>query len=126
MTTPGVVLDAGAFIAIEGGDPAIRRTFSRYVRARTPLVTSAAVVAQIWRGGAGAQTSVALVLSRTQIVSLDAASARVIGTILGRTDRSDPIDAHVVLLAKERDWPILTSDPKDLLAIDPNVVVERV
>jgi predicted nucleic acid-binding protein len=126
VTTPGVVLDAGAFVAIERGDHVIRRTFARYARVRTPLVTSAAVVAQVWRGGAGAQTAVALVLSRTQIVPLEATTARVIGTILGRTKTSDPIDAHVVLLAKERDWPILTSDPDDLRAIDPDIVVERV
>jgi hypothetical protein len=35
-------------------------------------------------------------------------------------------DVRIVLLAQERGWPVLTSDPDDLLAIDPELVVERV
>jgi len=46
---------------------------------------------------------------------------------IGAAQRSDPIDAHVVLLARERGWPpVLTSDPGDVLAIDPMLVVERI
>ncbi|MFO0685800.1 MAG: PIN domain-containing protein [Sandaracinus sp.] len=77
-------------------------------------------------GGAGAQVAVGLVLQRTDIVPLDASVARVIGRMLARSRTSDPIDAHVVLLARERGWPVLTSDPDDLLAIDPTIVVETV
>ena len=36
------------------------------------------------------------------------------------------IDGHIVLLARERGWPILSSDPDELLAIDPSLTVERV
>jgi hypothetical protein len=32
----------------------------------------------------------------------------------------------VVLLARERSWPVLSSDAADLLAIDPTLIVERV
>jgi hypothetical protein len=46
--------------------------------------------------------------------------------MLGAARRSDPIDAHIVLLARERDWPVLTSDPDDLLAIDPSLSFERI
>jgi hypothetical protein len=46
--------------------------------------------------------------------------------MLGAAQRSDPIDAHVVLLARDRGWPVLTSDPGDVLAIDPTLVVERI
>jgi hypothetical protein len=46
--------------------------------------------------------------------------------MLGQTRTTDPIDAHVVLLARERGWPVLTSDARDLLAIDPTLVVERI
>lgn len=65
-------------------------------------------------------------MQRTDIVPLDASVARVIGRMLARSRTSDPIDAHVVLLARERGWPVLTSDPDDLLAIDPTIVVETV
>jgi hypothetical protein len=46
--------------------------------------------------------------------------------MLGAARRSDPIDAHIVLLARERGWPVLTSDPDDLLAIDPTLALERI
>jgi hypothetical protein len=44
----------------------------------------------------------------------------------GAVGATDPIDAHIVLLARERGWPVLSSDPADLLAIDPTLVVERI
>jgi len=49
-----------------------------------------------------------------------------LGRILGETGTSDPVDAHIVLLARERQWPVLTSDAGDLLAIDPTLVVEKI
>ncbi len=120
------MLDAGAFIAIERGDRPLQRTIARLARDRVPLVTSAAVVAQIWRGGARTQVPVAFLLRQTEVVDLTDGVARLLGRILGRVGTADPIDAHVVLLAQERGWPVLTSDPDELLAIDPELVVERV
>ena len=96
------------------------------VRARTPLVTSAGVVAQVWRGGAGTQVPIAFLLTRTTVVDLTAAVARVLGRMLGASGTRDPVDAHVVFLARERAWPVLTSDAEDLLRIDPTLVIERV
>ena len=122
----GFVLDAGAFIALEGRDGTMKRLAERFVRERTPLVTSAGVVAQIWRGGTGSQAPVAFLLTKTTIVDLTDAVARVVGRVLGRRGTRDPIDAHVALLAHERDWTVITSDPDDLLAIDPTLTVERV
>jgi hypothetical protein len=60
------------------------------------------------------------------VVALEHAVARTLGRILGQTGTSDPIDAHIVLLARERGWPVLSSDAADVLAIDPSVVVERI
>lgn len=48
-----------------------------------------------------------------------------LGNVLGATGTSDPIDAHIALLARQRGWPVMTSDPDDLLAIDPKLRVER-
>jgi hypothetical protein len=115
------VLDAGAFIALERRDGHVARLLARLVRARVALVTSAGVVAQTWRGGAGSQAPVAMLLAQTEIVALDGLEAKVVGMILGATGARDPVDAHVVLIARERGWPVLTSDPTDLLAIDGKV-----
>jgi hypothetical protein len=97
-----------------------------FVDAETPLVTSAGVVAQVWRGGGQRQVPIAFLLRHCVVVALDNAVARTLGRILGQSRTADPIDAHIVLLARERAWPVLTSDASDLLAIDPTLAVERI
>jgi hypothetical protein len=43
-----------------------------------------------------------------------------------RKGKADVVDAHSAFLARDRDWPVVTSDPKDLLALDETLSVERV
>jgi predicted nucleic acid-binding protein len=126
VTSRGVVLDAGAFIAVERRNPVMVRLAQRFADERTPLVTSAGVVAQVWRGGGRAQVPVTFLLRRTQVVDLTYAVARTLGRMLGVTRTRDPVDAHVALLARERGWAIVSSDPRDLHAIDPDLVIEEV
>jgi predicted nucleic acid-binding protein len=121
----GVVLDAGAFIALERRDRTMVALVRLLIEKGTPLITSAGVVAQVWRDGGGRQVPVAYLLRRTSVAPIDYRIARVIGRVLGESRTNDPIDAHIVLLARERNWPVLTSDAEDLLAIDPTLVVER-
>jgi hypothetical protein len=122
----GVVLDAGAFIALERRDGVMVRLVQRFAATRTPLVTSAGVVAQVWRGGSRDQVPVVFLLRRTKVVDLTYPVAKVIGRILGATKMTDPVDAHIVLLARERAWPIITSDAEDLLGIDPTLAVQSI
>ena len=126
MSGLGVVLDAGAFIALERRDDRMTRLARRFADAKTPLITSAGVVAQVWRGGGRHQVPVAFLLARTDIADLTARVARTLGLMLGTAGRADPVDAHVVLLARERGWPVVTSDPDDLHAIDPTLQLERI
>ncbi len=120
------MLDAGAFIALERRNRTMTALTQLFAEANTPLVTSAGVVAQVWRGGQERQVPLSFLLRRCVVVALDYAVARTLGRILGRTKTADPIDAHVVLLARERSWPVLTSDSDDLLRIDPALTVERI
>lgn len=122
----GVVLDAGLFIALERRNRVAVSLVDIFFKKKTPLVTSAGVVAQVWRGLRGRQVPVAFLLRQTEVVDLTYGIARVLGNMLGATHTSDPIDAHVALLARQRGWPVLTSDPDDLLAIDPKLKVELV
>jgi hypothetical protein len=127
MRSPvGVVLDAGAFIALERRDRTMVALTQLFAQKQTPLVTSAGVVAQVWRGGAKRQAPLVFLLRRVQVVALDFPVARTLGKMLGVSATADPIDAHVVLLAREREWPVLTSDPGDLLSIDPRLAVEPI
>lgn len=121
----GVVLDAGVFIALERRNGAIVALVQLFAKKEVPLVTSAGVVAQVWRGGVDRQVPIAFLLRRTSVMALDQAVARTLGRMLGQSGTADPIDAHLVLLARERSWPVLTADASDLLAIDPTLRVER-
>ena len=98
----------------------------RFANAETPLVTSVGVVAQVWRGGQGHQVPIAFLLRRTTVLDLTYPVARLIGRMLGASGSSDPIDGHIALIARERAWPILSSDPDDLLAIDASLIIERI
>ncbi len=122
----GVVLDSGAFIAAERRDCTMVALVRLFVAAGTPLVTSAGVVAQVWRGGADRQVPVAYLLKHTTVVDLGRAVARTLGRMLGQSGTRDVVDAHIAFLARERRWPVLTSDLADLRAIDPTLVLERI
>ena len=122
----GVVLDAGVFIALERRDRVVTHLVARFADERTPLATSAGVVAQVWRSGGHAQVPVAFLLRRTTVVDLTHSAAKVLGRMLGATKTRDPIDAHIVLLARERGWPVITSDPEDLSAIDPGLTIQAI
>jgi hypothetical protein len=122
----GVVLDAGAFIALERRDGTMVELARRFAEEETPLLTSAGVVAQIWRGGGPDQVPIVFLLRRTEVRDLTHAVARVLGRMLAATGTGDVVDAHVALLAREHNWPVLTSDADDLRIIDPTLRIESI
>jgi hypothetical protein len=54
-----------------------------------------------------------------EIIPLDEQLARACGELCGATNSADVIDASVVILARERRDPIVTTDPKDLRLLYP-------
>jgi hypothetical protein len=107
-----VILDAGALVAVDRGD---RRMLARLLAAHTngdTLVTNAMVVAQAWRDDRR-QAVLARFLRGVEVRSIDEATGRAAGRLLGMTGSSDPVDAALVLLATRGDR-IVTSDPRDL------------
>jgi hypothetical protein len=108
-----LVLDAGAFLAVERGDRDVVALVKRERLAGHSPVTSGGVVAQVWRGGRGRQTLVSRLLAGVEVVPIDDRMGRRAGMLLARTGQSDAIDAAVVCLAADGD-DILTSDPGDL------------
>jgi predicted nucleic acid-binding protein len=112
-----LVLDAGAFIAIERRDRAV---IARLVRAHEdgePVVTSAAVVAQVLRNRAR-QVTLERVLTGIDELPLDSDAARRVGQLLASSRTSDVVDAALALLAQHGD-EVMTSDPKDLRTLLP-------
>ena len=108
-----LVLDAGAFVAVERGNRDVVALVKRERLSGRAPVTNGGVVGQVWRGGSGRQAPVVRLLAGVGVVPLDDLLGRRAGTLLARSGRSDVIDAAVVCLAGDGD-DILTSDPEDL------------
>jgi predicted nucleic acid-binding protein len=106
-----IVLDAGAFIAVENNDRLMMARLRDAQRQSRPLRTSAIVIAQVWRGAR--QANLARLLQSVDVVPVDEPTARAAGTLLAKTGTIDPVDAALVLVAQNDDH-ILTSDPADI------------
>jgi len=111
-----LVLDAGAFMAVERNDRDVVALIKRELLAGRAPVSHGGVVAQVWRGGTGRQVPVARLLAGVEIAALDDRLGRQAGMLLARSGASEAIDAAVVCLAADGD-DILTSDPGDLRAL---------
>lgn len=122
-----VVLDAGAFVAIERDDRQMVAIIKRERLAGRSPVTHGGVVGQVWRGGHGRQAILARLIEGVDVRPLDDALGRRAGVLLGRASASDVIDAAIVLLATDGD-EIYTSDPSDLrtLAASAGVHVDLI
>ena len=108
-----LVLDAGAFIAVDRGDRAMMARLEAAAADGIELRTSAIVVAQVWRDPAGCQARLARLLRAVDVRAVDERLARAAGALLGQAGVADPIDATVVLVAASGDH-LLTSDPEEL------------
>jgi hypothetical protein len=115
-----VAYDSGALIAAERGE---RRMWARHrallLHRVVPLVP-APVVAQCWRG-TPRQAQLARLLAGCEVEPLDDARARATGTLLGRAQTSDIVDACVVEGALRRHQLVISSDPDDLNAIAESI-----
>ncbi|MDP9221606.1 MAG: hypothetical protein M3P23_13865 [Actinomycetota bacterium] len=58
-----------------------------------------------------------------EVVPLDRATALEVGRPCAQIGASDVVDASVVLCARQRRHRVVTSDPRDLRAIGPELVL---
>lgn len=119
-TAAGIVLDAGALIALERGDKRmialLRRALAQGLAFRVP----AGVVGEAWRDVRRQVTLARFLRSEeVEIVPLDEHLARSCGELCGAVNSADVIDASLVLVARERRDAIVTSDPNDVRRLDP-------
>jgi diphthamide biosynthesis methyltransferase len=75
------------------------------------LITSSAVVAQVWRSRR--QARIARLLAATYVDAPSEAAARRAGELLAATRTTDVVDAFVIVLARQGDT-LVTSDADDL------------
>jgi len=110
-----VVLDAGALIAFEKGDPHVRARLAAARRLGMDVITTSPVVAQVWRDGRR-QVLLALLVEATNVRAPDVPAAKRAGVLLKLARRQDVVDALVAGLARDGDT-VLTSDARDLRAL---------
>jgi len=116
----GLVLDAGALIALDRGDKRMIALLHRALAQGRAFRVPAGVVGQAWRDGRVQVTLARFLRSdEVEIIPLDEQLARSCGELCGATSTPDIIDASVVIIARKRRDPIVTSDPNDLRRLDP-------
>ena len=115
--TGGIVLDAGALIALDRNDRQMWAVLRIMADEGRPVYVPAGVIAQAWRDGAR-QALLSRALRHCDEVPLDGVVARAAGLLCGHARTADVIDASVVLtastLAPSEETPIFTSDPTDI------------
>jgi len=123
-TAAGITLDTGALIALDRGDKRMIALLDRALAQGRRFRVPSGVVGQAWRNGR-VQVTLARFLrtEEVEIIPLDEELARSCGELCGATDTSDIVDASVVILARERRDPIVTSDPNDLRRLDPEAAI---
>ncbi len=119
-----VVFDAGALIALQRRNKRMLALMAELVAGRQVGHVAAGVVAQVWRGDAR-QHNVARVLKTraVRVHALNDAVAFDLGRLLAVTGASDVIDAHVASLGQATGGVVLTSDPDDIRAINPDLTI---
>ena len=118
----GTTLDAGALIALQSGSPYMRELIRLALAERVPLAVPAGVLAQVWRASARqARLSKLLGSALVEVVPLDRSAALAVGKLCAETGAADVVDASVVLCARQRRHSVVTSDPRDLRRIGPEL-----
>lgn len=123
----GLVLDAGALIALEREQRPALLLVKRALTAGNPVVVPATALAQVARD-LRRQVRLARLLRHTGclVTRLDRVVGLRIGRLLAASGTSDVVDAHVVTVAQVLRMAVLTSDVGDLRALDPDLVLVAV
>lgn len=110
-----LILDAGALIAFESGNPTVIALLHDAQARSVPVLTTSGATAQVWRDKA-TQVKLAMLLRGVDERPIDAATSLQIGAILRAASSSDVVDASLVQIASDGD-EIVTTDPNDLTAL---------
>ena len=110
-----LVLDAGAFIALDRHDRSMWARLAIAHRSGQEMVTHAGIVGQVWRHPAR-QARLAQALKAVDVRPLTNELARAAGVLLSATRRDDVKIAALALMCEPNDT-LLTSDIEDLTAL---------
>lgn len=118
----GLTLDAGALIAFDRNDRRVVAIVARALELEQKLAVPTGVIGQAWRDGRKQARLARLLASHVVMIEpLDDERARAAGQLCGVTRTADVIDASVVLCAREHGHGVATSDPDDIVRLDPKL-----
>ena len=118
----GITLDAGGLIALDRNDRRVVAIIAGAVQRKLRITIPATALAQAMRNSARqARLSRLIRQPETDVTSLDGPDAAAVGMLLSQTGTSDIVDAHVVICARRRNQPVVTSDPDDLKLLAPDL-----
>ncbi len=119
-----MIIDAGPLISVDRNRRALAALMAAALEAGETLRTTEAIVAQAWRAPSQANLEAALAAIE---VHGTFGNGRHVGELMAKAGTSDPIDAHLVVLARRINETILTSDIDDFnnLASHTPVRVQR-
>lgn len=123
----GLTLDTGALLALDHPGKAIvmQARLAETLRRGGTLCVPVGAIAQAWRSPRQVRLARLLKSRDIDIALMTPNAARSIGLLCARCGHDDVIDVHVALCARERRHAIVTSDPGDMLRIDPELAVIR-
>lgn len=118
----GITFDAGGLIALDRKDRRVLILIARAKELGMRITIPATALAQAIRNPAR-QVLVSRLIRQasTDLVSLDGPDATAVGLLLAKTATADIADAHVVVCARRSGQPVVTSDPRDLERIAPEL-----
>jgi hypothetical protein len=120
----GITMDAGGLIAVDRNDRRVLVLLARARETASRVTVPASALAQAVRQPER-QARLARLLRQptTDVVPLDRVDATNVGRLLAASRTSDVVDAHVVICAHRAGQQAVSSDPDDLLALDPTLRV---
>jgi hypothetical protein len=108
-----LVLDAGAFVAVDRGDRAMLARLRMAEQSGLELRSTGVVISQVWRDDTGRQANLSRLLRSVDVIAVDVHLGRAAGVLLGRAGTRDAVDASIVAVSRTGDR-ILTSDAGDI------------
>ena len=119
----GVTLDAGPLLRLDRNDRRVVVLLARADGTGERLIVPGSALAQAFRDPVRqARLSRLLRQPRTEVVPLGRVEATH-GRLLAASGTSDIADAHVVVCARRAQTRVVTSDPDDILRLDPTLDV---
>jgi predicted nucleic acid-binding protein len=123
----GLTLDTGALLALDHPRQAVamQARLDETLRRGGTICIPVGTIAQAWRSSRQVRLARLLGSRDIDIAIMTPNVARSVGLLCARSGHDDVIDVHVALCARQRGHAVVTSDPDDMLRIDPGLPVIR-